>query len=111
MTAESTTLTTPSTLLEELVERSRLSWLQVTIVVELILITLLVGAAYLDGVLTGPFDADFWRISLIGPVVIAYALLTGPLSRRLRDGAIKAFRPLVPLDDDDFHIRGSLPLP
>lgn len=103
MTAETTPIAIPSTLLEELVERSRLSWLQLTVVVELILILLLVGAAYLDGVLTGPFDADVWRISLVGPVVIAYALLTGPLSRRLRDGAIEAFRPLVPLDDHDFH--------
>jgi len=103
MATKSTSITTPSTLLEELVERSRLSPLQLTVAVEVVLIMFLVGAAHLDGVLTGPFDADFWRIGLLGPVVIAYALLTDPLSKRLRDGAIEAFRPLVPLDDNGFH--------
>ena len=102
MATESISITMPSTLLEELVERSRLSWLQLTIIVELILILCLVGAAYLDGVLAGPFNADFWRVGLIWPATIAYGLLTAPLSRRLRDGAIEAFRPLVPLDDEDF---------
>jgi hypothetical protein len=104
METESTTITAPSTLLEELVERTQLSPLQLTVVVELVLITFLVGTAYLDGVLAHPFNADFWRAGLIWPAIIAYALLTLPLSRRSRDGAIKAFRPLVPLDDDDFHL-------
>jgi hypothetical protein len=103
LTTEPTALITPSTLLEELVERSQLSWVQVTVVVELVLMLFLVGAAYLSGILTGPLDAGFWRIGLIGPAVIAYALLTGPLSRRLRDGAIAAFRPLVPLDEVEFR--------
>ena len=104
METESTAITAPSTLLEELVERTRLSPLQLTVVVELVLITILVGTAYLDGVLAHPFNADFRRAGLIWPVIIAYALLTLPLSRGWRDGAIKAFRPLVPLDDDDFHL-------
>jgi hypothetical protein len=103
MMTEHTSITFPSTLLEAFVERTRLSWVQVTIVVELILISVLVGAAYLEGVLAHAFDASFWRTSLVWPAVIAYALLTGPLSRRWRNGAIQAFRPLVPLDDDDFQ--------
>ena len=56
METESTAITAPSTLLEELVERTRLSPLQLTVVVELVLITILVGTAYLDGVLAHPFD-------------------------------------------------------
>jgi hypothetical protein len=43
-------------LLEELVERTRLSPLQLTVVVELALITILAGTAYLDGVLAHPFE-------------------------------------------------------
>jgi len=99
----STLTTTPSTLLEELVERTRLSWPQVTVAVGLVLILFLVGAAYLDGVLVGPFNADFWRTGLLYPAIIAYTLLIQPILRRLRDGAIEAFRPLVPIDDEDFH--------
>jgi uncharacterized membrane protein len=104
MTTEPTTpITMPSTLLEELVERSRLSWLQVTIVVELALILCLIGAALLSGVLARPVDANFWRANLVWPAVIAYSLLMSPFSRRVRNGAIKAFRPLVPLDNDKFN--------
>ena len=103
MNREATAITTPATLLEKLVERSRLSWLQLAIIVELVLILILVGAVYLDGVPFYPLNIDFWRVSLVWPAIIAYALLTGPFSKRLRDGAIEAFRPLVPLEDDDFQ--------
>jgi hypothetical protein len=103
MPTESTTITTPSTLLEELVERSGVSWRQATVVVGLALILLAVGAAYLDGLLSGPFNADLWRSGMSAPVLIAYVLLIQPPLRRLRDGAIEAFRPLVPVDDDDFR--------
>lgn len=105
-TTESTTITAPSTLLEELVERTRLSWVRVTVAVGLGLTLFAVGAAYLDGLLAGPFDADLWRSGMSAPVLIAYLLLIQPTLRRLRDGAIAAFRPLVPLDSDDF--RGLL---
>jgi hypothetical protein len=102
MTTEST-ITAPSTLLEELVERTRLSWFQVATAVGLVLILLLVGTAYLDGVLAGPFDVDFWRGGLLSPAIIAYTLLVQPVLRRLRDSAIESVRPLVPIDDDDFR--------
>jgi hypothetical protein len=103
MTTGSLAISTPSTLLEELVERTRLSWLWLTLVVALALILLLIGVAYLSGVLRNPFNIDFWRGNLVWPVVIAFSLLTAPSSRRLRNGAIEAFRPLVPLDDEDFQ--------
>jgi hypothetical protein len=45
MTTESTALAAPSTLLETLVERSRLSPFQLTVAVELVLISVLVGTA------------------------------------------------------------------
>jgi hypothetical protein len=102
-TTGSTTITTPSTLLEELGERSGLSWLRIAIAVGLVLAMLAVVAAYLDGLLAGPIDADFWRSGMSAPVLIAYLLLIQPILRRLRDGAIEAFRPLVPLSDDDFR--------
>jgi len=45
-------------LLEEWVERTRLSWLQVTVAVGPVLILFLVDAAYPDGVLAGPFNGE-----------------------------------------------------
>jgi hypothetical protein len=45
MTTESTPVAAPSTLLEKLIEQSRLSPFQLTVVVELVLISFLVGTA------------------------------------------------------------------
>ena len=93
----------PSTLLEELIDQSRLSERQMAAVVGLVLILFLVGAAYLAGVLSDPFDIDFWRAGLLYPAIIMYILGSLPILRRLRDNAIESYRPLVELDDDDFE--------
>ncbi len=113
-----TNIITPSTLVEELVERTRLSWLQIAVIVGLTLILLAAGAAYRDGVLTDPSNilqasqrvlgwnasgADLWRYLMLYPAISVYLLLTQPILKRLRDGAIKSFRPLVQMDDDGFH--------
>ncbi len=103
MATESTSITHASTLLEELTARTRLSWLQVAIAVELVLILLLVAAAYLNGILGRPFDISFWQARLLWPAEVAYILSASPLASGLRAGAIRAFRPLVPLDDDGFR--------
>ncbi len=102
MATKSTTITNPCTLLEELVERSRLSWLQVIIAVALASILMLVGTAYLEGILAGPFDAGSWR-GMLGVVITPYILLVQPILRRLRDDAIKSLRPLVRISDDEFQ--------
>jgi hypothetical protein len=103
MTTKSTAITNPCTLLEELVERSRLSWLQVALAVALLLIVLLLGTAYLEGLLARPLDADFWRANMMFVVITPYTLLVQPILRRLRDSAIKGFRPLVRISDADFQ--------
>lgn len=111
MTTKSTTVNMPSTLLEELVERTRVSWLQVTVAVGLVLILLLVGSAFLAGVLAAPFDADYWRVGLLYPVIIVYILLMLPVLKRLRNGAIESFRPLALMDDDEFeHLLAKAPI-
>jgi hypothetical protein len=103
MTTKSTAITNPCTLLEELVERSGLSWLQVALAVALLLIVLLVGTAYLEGLLARPLDAVAWRAGMLGVVITPYLLLVQPIMRRLRDNAIRSFRPLVRISDDDFQ--------
>jgi hypothetical protein len=104
MAKEATSITSPSTLVEELVERSSLSWLQLTVVVGLGLILFLVGTAYMDGLLTTrPLDTVLWRNLMQTPALILYLLAIQPTLRRLRDGAIDAFRPLVPISDEDYY--------
>jgi hypothetical protein len=103
MTVRSATVNMPSSLVEELVERTRFSWLQVAVAVGLVLMLLLVGTAVLAGVVAAPFDASFWRAGLLFPAIIVYILLTLPVLRRLRNGAIQAFRPLARMNDDDFE--------
>jgi hypothetical protein len=104
MAKESTSITSPSTLVEELVERSSLSWLQLTVVVGLGLMVFLLGTAYLGGLLTTrPLDTALWREGMQAPALILYLLSIQPVLRRLRDGAIEAFRPLVPISDEDYY--------
>jgi hypothetical protein len=93
----------PLLLLEEWVERTPLSWRQIAAIVSLGLIALLLVAAYLDGILAEAPDISFWRNSAMFPGIIGYTLFLQDASRRLRDGAIKALRPLVPVDDDEFY--------
>lgn len=106
MTTEKPPITTLSTLLDELVKRTWLSWLQVTVAVGLVLILLLVGAAYLNGVLARPFASYPWWEAVWyegdGPAMIVYVLLAHYLVQRSRAVAIEAFRPLVAMDDDGF---------
>ena len=109
MTTKSTTITTPATLIEELVERTRLSWLQATAAVGLVLLLLLVGAAYLNGVLARPYGYSWWdtvrRVvwhEVDKPVIIVYFLSFQLILRRLRDGAIEALRPLAAMDGDAY---------
>ncbi|MGD9049519.1 MAG: hypothetical protein PVF77_15790 [Anaerolineae bacterium] len=102
MTDRSALVNMPCTLIEGAVERSRMSWLRVTVAVGLVLILLLVGAALLAGVLAAHFDFGFWRAGLLYPAIIIYILLTLPILQRLRNGAIQSFRPLARMDDDEF---------
>lgn len=102
MTVKPTTPATPSSLLEEWMERTPLSWRQLAGSVTMVLVSFLVIAAYLDGVLAETFNIKFWRSAGMYPGIIAYILLSVPAGRRFRDDAITALRPLVPLDDDEF---------
>ncbi len=103
MATETTTITTPPTLVEEWVARTGLSWGQTAALVALALIVLLAGAAYMDGMLADLLHTEPWRYTLMYPLIIAYTLLIQPRLRRLLDGALEAFRPLVPTDDENFQ--------
>jgi hypothetical protein len=97
----------PTTLLEELPARTRLTWFQLILVIDIILILFFVVMAYLDGILLEPFDLEFWRVNMFVPIVLAYSLAVQSAYRRFRVNALRAFRLLVPLDDDAFLLALS----
>jgi hypothetical protein len=105
-------VTSPYTLLGSWVARSRLSWLQATLVVGLFLLLFLLFAAYADGIFNYPFDARYWRVTLLGPTVVLYVFATHPQIRRLRREAIEAFRPIVKMSSEEFNgfVEQYLPL-
>jgi len=107
MTDDSSSDHLPSTLLEAAVDRVRLSWSQLAAVVGFVLLILLLGIAFMTGVLPGPYDPNYWVPGLMPPVILVYLLLTQSRSRRLRNEAITAIRPLVNLDEDHFRIAVS----
>ena len=118
MITEHTPILTRFTLLEEFVARTRLSWLQMTVAVGLVLFLLLGASAYLNGVLSraATLDGDLFRPSSYlwdtvrevvrqeadKPIVIVYVLLILPVMIRLRDRAIAALRSLLIMGDESF---------
>jgi hypothetical protein len=93
----------PALLVEDWVERAGLSFRRLAGAMVLLLLCLLLVAAYLDGVLDAAFNLQFWRSASMYPGIIAYILWLQPPARRLRDAAILALRPLVPVDDEEFY--------
>jgi ABC-type multidrug transport system fused ATPase/permease subunit len=90
-------------LVEALIKRSRLPWYWTTAVVAAVLLLLLILAAFLDGVINDLSTWRFWQDPLSGMVLIIYILVVHVFMWRLRERAIQVFRPLLPLDEDDFN--------
>ena len=99
--------------------RTRLSWFQLTAAVGAVLLALLGGAAYLNGVLVSAlngneplshlYDSSFWKMvwntvwqEADQPILTVYILLLLPTLRRVHDSAIQSLRSLVVTDDDAF---------
>lgn len=92
----------PPSLIDQWVKRTGRSWSQAAALLALFMLLFLLGAAYLDGALAGPFDAQFWRGALLYPTIAVYTLLIQPPVRRLLEAALQALRPLVLTDDQTF---------
>ena len=90
-------------LVEALIKRSRLPRFWAITIVAAVLLLLLILATFLDGTFVNLLDWGFWQNHLEGPVLIIYILVVYPFMWRLRERAIQAFRPLLPLDEDDFN--------
>ncbi|UCC77104.1 MAG: hypothetical protein JSW37_01720 [Anaerolineales bacterium] len=102
MATPTSTAVAPPSLIDHWVKRTGRSWSQAAALLALFLLVFLFGAAYLDGALAAPFDAQAWRGALLYPVISAYVLLIQPAARRLLENALQALRPLVLTDDETF---------
>jgi hypothetical protein len=87
----------------EIMKRSRLSWRWMMVVVAAVLLLFIILAAFLDGVVNDLSNWRFWQHNLEGSVLIIYILVVHPFMWRLREQAIQAFRPLLPLDENKFN--------
>ena len=84
-----------------LIARQRSPWIIAAVAVLLLLAP--VAAAYLDGALGEAFREGYWRVTLLPGAVIAYILAVAQVMARMEASVIRAFRPVVQLDDDDFE--------
>jgi len=61
-----------------------------------------IPAASLDGVLSDFFARGIWRVTL-SPILTLYILVLAPIMDRMEAGVVRAFRPLVQIDDAEFE--------
>jgi len=87
-------------LINALMRGCRLPWFVTTAIFAVVLISLLVLAAYLDGILTVLSNWLFWRELLDSPVMTIYILVVYPFVRRLWERAIQAIQPLLSEDGE-----------
>jgi hypothetical protein len=90
------------TLLGVLMKRSRLPWYWATAAVATVLLLSLILTAFLDDNLHDLSELSFWRIQLSAFALITYVLAIYPFMWRVRDRAVQAFRPVLPIEEDDF---------
>ena len=90
-------------LIEVAIRRSHIPRFWFITIIAGALLLFLILAQYVDGVSDNLLDWRFWQNNLEGLVLIIYILVVYFFMWRLRERAIQAFRPLLPLDEDDFN--------
>jgi hypothetical protein len=93
-------MTPPPSLFDRVISRPRFRWGPL-IAALLILLTALAAAA-LDRRLPDLITSDRWRAVLLTPTLILYFVLISRVMARMEDRVIRAFRLLVPVDDERF---------
>jgi len=74
----------------------------ITAGIGLVLVLAPLGAAQLSGVLAELIRNGNVRQVLLPSAIILYILIVSPIMDRMQDGVLRAFRPLVLLDDEEF---------
>lgn len=95
--------TLSSTMLDRVHHRSRLPYHWLVILTAVILYLLPIISAILDRDLVGFFSGDPWYIPFLAPSIVVYILVVYPAQKRGQLNVIAAFRPLISLNDEDYH--------
>ncbi len=98
-------------LLMEFKRRVRLPWSWATAALAVLLLSMIMLAAVVDGLSASLTDWEFWRAHLLYSAIIVYILAIYPFMNRLRDKAIEALLPLLPVSYPDIGgLKASLSL-
>jgi len=83
------------------ISRPRPIWL--TVLISLVLLLIPFGAALADGLLDAFLRQGMWRFFLMAPIVIGYILVVAQWLAKSDSDLLKAFRPLMLVEDDVFE--------
>ena len=100
MTTSSPAIQFYPSLFDRTISRRRSSWTLVWIA--LIFVGFAVVTFTLDGESESLTTPGFWRTALTSPAIIIYVLAVAPSLQRMGPEVIRAFRPVVQLDDESF---------
>jgi hypothetical protein len=88
-------------LFERIIARPRSLWL--TIIISLLILTTPLAIIALDGMWEAIFSLGNWRPLFMAPAVIVYILLVSQRMAKGDSDLVKAFRPLLLIDDETFE--------
>jgi hypothetical protein len=91
----------PSSLFDRVISRPRFRW--GPLIGALLILLAAFAAAALDRRLPDLITSDRWRAVLLTPTLILYFVLVSRAMARMEDGVIRAFRSLLPLNDEGFN--------
>jgi hypothetical protein len=92
---------TPPSLFDRVIKRPRFRW--GPLIGALLILLAAFAAAALDRRLPDLITSDRWRAVLLTPTLILYFVLVSRAMARMEDGVIRAFRSLLPLNDEGFN--------
>jgi hypothetical protein len=78
----------------KLLQSQRIRYLSI-LILAIILLSLLVGSALLDGITFAEMGWEFWRGGLQSPTIIIYIILVSPIVNNFWDQAVDTLLPLV----------------
>ena len=90
-------------LVEALFRRSRLSRLWFITIIFTVLLLFLILTAILDDSTTHLSKWSFWRVNVDEIILITYILLIYPFMMQLRERAVRAFTPLLSMDEESIN--------
>jgi hypothetical protein len=94
-------VTSPRSLFDRVISRPRFRRAPLT--AALLILLAAFAAAALDRRLPDLITSDRWRAVLLTPTLILYIVLVSTAMARMEDRVIRAFRSLIPVDDEGFN--------